>query len=62
MSVRLTQSLPQSDRALPEWCPVCHTYHHDVGEKTDAGRLTRPCPLLPAGVGANHPINAEPLR
>jgi hypothetical protein len=44
-----------------EWCPVCHTYHVDPGRKTDAGRLTRQCPLLPADVGANHPINMQPL-
>lgn len=28
---------------LPEWCPVCHTYHRDPGSKTDAGKLVRRC-------------------
>lgn len=32
----------------PEWCPICHTYHVDPGGKTDAGRVTRPCPRSPA--------------
>lgn len=36
-----------------QWCPVCHRYHFAVGEKTDAGRLVRECPLLPPGAGAN---------
>ena len=31
-----------------QWCPVCKTFHDDPGEKTDAGRLTRPCPRLAA--------------
>jgi hypothetical protein len=31
----------------PQWCPVCKTYHGDVGEQTDAGLITRACPLLP---------------
>jgi hypothetical protein len=30
----------------PQWCPVCKTYHVEVGEKTDAGRLVKPCPRL----------------
>lgn len=30
-----------------QWCPVCRTYHAEVGEKTDAGAVTRPCPLIP---------------
>lgn len=29
------------------WCPVCHTYHPDPGEKTDAGQIARPCNRLP---------------
>lgn len=30
-----------------QWCPVCKTFHREVGETTDAGRITRACPLLP---------------
>jgi hypothetical protein len=38
-------------QATPEpqdqWCPVCKTYHKNVGEKTDSGYVTRPCPISP---------------
>lgn len=28
-----------------EWCPCCHVFHaHPIGEKTDAGVETKPCP------------------
>lgn len=37
----------------PQWCPVCKTYHDEVGEKTDAGELTRQCPRIPV----DHPRN-----
>lgn len=47
------------DTRKGEWCPVCHTYHVNPGEKTDAGKLTRQCPLLsgddPRNVFANFP-------
>jgi hypothetical protein len=42
--VRLRQALNPPKRTL--WCPICKTYHHNVGERTDAGKVTRPCPLL----------------
>jgi hypothetical protein len=42
--LRLRQPAPDED---PQWCPVCKAYHASPGEKTDAGQLTRPCPLLP---------------
>lgn len=29
-----------------QWCPVCKHYHFKVGERTDNGHTTRPCPLL----------------
>jgi hypothetical protein len=31
-----------------QWCPICRTYHRDPGEKTDAGWITKPCPVLKA--------------
>lgn len=47
------------DGPAPQWCPVCKTYHLEVGEKTDAGKLMRQCPLLsvddPRNVFANYP-------
>lgn len=36
-----------------QWCSVCHSYHVNVGEKTDAGELTRQCPLLDKNDPAN---------
>lgn len=30
-----------------QWCPVCKRYHEEVGESTDAGLITRACPLIP---------------
>jgi hypothetical protein len=35
-------SQPQS-----QWCPICKTFHRDVGEATDAGVATRACVLVP---------------
>ena len=40
-----------------QWCPVCKTYHENVGEKTDIGELTKPCPLIPADDPRNHPFD-----
>jgi hypothetical protein len=37
-----------------QWCPVCKLYHRHVGERTDAGHTTRPCPLLPASDSRNY--------
>jgi hypothetical protein len=37
---------PRRSQIPPQWCPICKTYHHNVGERTDAGKVTRPCPLL----------------
>jgi hypothetical protein len=37
-----------------QWCPVCKLYHRHVGERTDAGHTTRPCPLLPANDPRNY--------
>lgn len=41
-------------RELPQWCPVCKYYHHGVGEKTDAGKVTRPCGAIPVADPRNH--------
>lgn len=31
--------------ARDEWCPHCREYHaHPIGERTDAGQMTKPCP------------------
>jgi hypothetical protein len=37
-----------------QWCPVCKLYHRHVGEKTDAGHVTQPCPLLAASDSRNY--------
>src|SRR4051812_39451238 len=36
----------QAPEPLPQWCPVCKHYHDNVGEQTDAGLITRACPLV----------------
>lgn len=40
---------------LTMWCPVCKTMHRDVGERSDAGAVTRPCPRIPADDPRNRP-------
>lgn len=44
----------------PEWCPVCKTYHHNPGVRTDAGGLVEQCPEIPKddprNVFANYPL------
>lgn len=44
---RVQAKLRTADEPLPQWCPVCKTYHTEPGEKTDAGRLVRQCPSIP---------------
>lgn len=51
-TITIGKPLPKGQ---PQRCPVCGTYHHGVGEKTDAGRLTRPCPRLSADDPRNRP-------
>ena len=35
---------PVSDAKVEAlWCPVCHSYHREPGEKTDAGSIVKPC-------------------
>lgn len=43
----VTAGMKQHEATHREWCPVCHSYHVDPGEKTDAGQLTKPCPASP---------------
>jgi hypothetical protein len=46
---RLRAGVPAPEPPVkPEWCPVCHSYHVDPGVKTDAGRVVRDCPRVPA--------------
>jgi hypothetical protein len=37
---------PMNEQNLEHWCSVCKNYHIHPGERTDAGRITRPCPNL----------------
>lgn len=39
---------PTAIAGVGEWCPVCKTTHVDPGARTDAGKLTRQCPAIPA--------------
>lgn len=53
------QRIAQIIQRVGVWCAVCKTYHENVGEKTDAGKLTRQCPRIPVddprNVFANYP-------
>jgi hypothetical protein len=41
-------------RHAKQWCPICKTYHSNPGQKTDAGTITRLCPLLRADDPRNY--------
>jgi hypothetical protein len=43
----LRNAQTEAPQLAHQWCPICKRYHDDVGEKTDAGDITRPCPRIP---------------